>query len=397
MRISTEDLERKRNDRSSRILITGATGFLGSHLAARLLESDFRVTILARQTASSPAADRVRRVMDWHGVTPEAQRRLNVAEGDILDSSLSLPAATDEIIHCASETSFAERRRARIEAVNLRGTERLLDLAAANGCGAFHYVSTAFAAGRSEGVCRESLFAPGQFHNPYEETKCRAEQTVWQRCRAAGIRPVIYRPSIVYGHSITGRSLLFNALYHPVRAAVFLRDIYVRDIRENGGGKARAAGVRIADDGSTVHLPLRVAAEGPGLDLIPVDYFVNAFTAVFEAALEGGVFHLVSGRPTPIAAIADFMCRMFKMSGVEAVSPAALESGHKNPIEASFARMIEVYQPYLSDRRAFATDNSGPILESMGVSRPHFTYEVFQRCMSYAVAAGWRSGAGAPI
>ena len=399
MRISTEGLERSRRERSSRILITGGTGFLGSHVAARLLDAGFEITILARPSPEAEAAERVRYVMDWHGISDEARRRLRVVPGDLLDPALGLDAGercrllaeADEIIHCASETSFSERRRAQVEEVNLRGVERMLDFAAAGRCAAFHYLSTAFAAGRCEGVCPESLSTAREFHNAYEETKCRAERILWRRCRDEGIRPVVYRPSVVYGHSVTGRSLLFNAVYYPVRAAVFLRDVYMRDIRERRGERAQAVGVKIGPDGTTLHLPLRVEAQGPGIDLIPVDFFVGAFAAIFETALEGGIFHIVNGRPTPVAAIAAFTSRMFGLSGVEVVSPADLDGTPRNTIEATFAQMIDVYRPYLSDRRMFATEKSGPILNRVGLSCPLFTYEVFQRCMSYAVALAWHT------
>ena len=184
---------------------------------------------------------------------------------------------------------------------------------------------------------------------------------------------------------------MFNAVYHPVRAAVFLRDVYLRDIRERHGERAHEAGVKIGPDGTTLHLPLRVEAEGPGIDLIPVDYFVGAFASIFETALEGGIFHIVNGRPTPVAAIADFTSRMFGLSGVGAVSPADLDGTPRNTIEATFAQMIEVYRPYMSERRTFATEKSGPILKRMGLSCPLFTYEVFQRCMSYAVDVAWHT------
>ena len=399
MRISTESLETNRRARDSRILITGGTGFLGSHIAARLLDAGFKISLLARSSPEADAAERVHRILSWHGIPDEAQRRLRVVPCDLLDPTLGLSADkrcqlladVDEIIHCASETSFAERRRAQVEAVNLCGVEHMLDFAAAGRCSAFHYLSTAFAAGRREGICTESLSAASEFHNAYEETKCRAERIVWQRCSEEGIHPVIYRPSIVYGNSVTGRSLLFNAIYHPVRAAVFLRDVYMRDIRERRGERAQAVGVKIGPDGTTLHLPLRVEAEGPGIDLIPVDFFLSAFAAIFDAALEGGIFHIVNGRPTPVAAITAFTGRMFGLSGIEAVSPADMDGTSRNTIEATFAQMIDVYRPYMLDRRIFATEKSGPILKRTGLSCPLFTYEVFQRCMSYAAAAAWHT------
>jgi nucleoside-diphosphate-sugar epimerase len=396
-RSSTPHLQEIRNERSSRLFLTGATGFLGSHVADRLLREGFQVTALARQSASESASERMNRILDWHATPPEARSRLRVVAGDLTCPCLglhpselaSLSTETDEFIHCASETDFAERKRRYVEEVNVRGLERLLDLALSSRCLVFHQLSTAFAAGRREGVCPEEISAPESFHNAYEESKWRGDGMVLERCRAAGIRTVIYRPSVVYGHSVTGRSLLFNAVYHPVRAALLLRDTCLKNIREGDGQRARALGVELEPDGVTLRFPLRVLSDGPGLDLVPVDFFVEAFYATFNSALEGGLFHLVSGRPTPVADIARFASRMFGLSGIGTAGLAEFESTSRNAFEAAFEQMIEVYRPYMCDSRVFSTENAAPILARTGLDCPRFTYDVFERCMAYAVASGW--------
>jgi len=396
MRISFSGIEEKRPRSGTRILITGGTGFLGSHVAAKLLEAGYAITLLARSTPTASAAQRVHCILDWHGVSSSARRNLQVVEGDLLHSELvmserqrcRLLSEVDEIVHCASETSFAERKRNELEAVNIGGVERVLDFASAGHCHTFHYISTAFVAGRRSGFCPERLPSAREFHNVYEETKCRAERIVWQRCREAGMRSILYRPSIVYGHSVTGRSLLFNAVYYPVRALVFLRDSYRRDIREGGGRRAGPAGVEISPDGTTLHLPLRVVADGPGIDLIPIDFFAEVFFAIFENAFESGIYHIVNGESTPVATILQFVSRMFGLRGVEVVG-ADLFGKPRNPIESSYARMIDAYQPYMSDRRKFSVDKSRALLRRSSLSCPPFTYEVFHRCMDYAVDRGW--------
>ncbi len=79
------------------------------------------------------------------------------------------------MVHCASSTSFAERKRAEIEAVNLGGLDQVLDLAGRIGCRRFHLISTAYVAGVTSGVCPEELVRPPAFFNVYEETKGRGE------------------------------------------------------------------------------------------------------------------------------------------------------------------------------------------------------------------------------
>ena len=62
-------------------------------------------------------------------------------------------------------------------------------------------------------------------------------------CRRLAIPFTMIRPSIVYGDSRTGRSTRFNALYFHVKSLQFIRDIYLNDMRTNGGRKSREHGV----------------------------------------------------------------------------------------------------------------------------------------------------------
>jgi nucleoside-diphosphate-sugar epimerase len=396
-RISLADLHAKRESRAVRFFLTGGTGFLGSHIAVRLLREGYRVRLLARSDNHRPAADRVREILDWFGLPAADRRGLDVAEGDITRPGLGLrPEAlaealreTDEVIHCASNTSFSERKRAEIEAVNGGGLANVLDFARRSGARFFHHVSTAFVAGRAAGTCLERLTRPPGFHNPYEETKWLGESAAESACRDAGLRLSIYRPSIVYGDSRTGRSLLFNAIYYPVRAALVLKDLFEKDIRERGGKKASEMGVRLEADGS-IRLPMRIeTVPQGGINVIPVDFFADAFMALLEGAPEGGIFHIVNGGAKRIEDIIDYSSRLFRLSGIRACPAAEFAASSRNPLEALYDHSIEAYRPYMRDTRIFDTSNSRPILERKGLACPELDYDVFARCMSYAVEAGW--------
>ncbi len=396
-RVSREARPKKMAERSVRFFLTGGTGFLGSHIAAELLDRGFGVTLLARGANGLSAEGRVARLLDWFGLSGRARSGLSVVEGDITRPGLGLaPAAldraltgTDEIIHCASNTSFAERKRSEVEAVNADGLARVLALAKESGASFFHHVSTAFVAGRAAGLCPELPATAREFHNAYEQTKARGERLAAEACGEAGIGLAIYRPSIVYGHSRTGRSLLFNAVYYPVRTAVFLKTVYEKDLRERGGRKAAELGISIEPDGTT-RLPMRVASSGRGgLDLIPVDFFTAAFLALLEEAPAGGIFHIVNGRPKPVDDIVDYTCRYFRISGVSSRPPEELAASTRNPLESLYDQYIEAYAPYMKDVRTFDTAASGPILARRGIVCPELDYDVFVRCMDYAVRTGW--------
>lgn len=400
MRIETASLRNLRAAKTGRILITGATGFLGSHFAVALLRDGHRVAVLARAAKGLSARDRILRLARWFGLDDEAAGRIEIVEGDILDpglaeSGLAWTAAHgpfDEIVHCASCTSFAERKRAEVEAANIDGLRAILDLAVRGGCAVFHHISTAYVAGRRTGSCLEDWVEAGPFTNVYEETKARGEIMARDVCGREGIRLNVYRPTIVYGDSRTGRTLRFNALYYPVKAAVSIRDIYQDDLARGNGEKAAEVGIRLTESGR-LFVPIRIETRpGAGINLVPVDHCVRAFLAIFADGLEGGIYHIANPRTTPVEDLVAFGARRFGLEGIRACRAEDLASEPKNTLEILYDSYLEIYKPYMQDLRTFDRTRADPILEKHGVSCPPFDYAMFARAMDFAVAASWGKG-----
>jgi nucleoside-diphosphate-sugar epimerase len=370
---------------------------LGSHIAAALIDSGFRVAVLVRSTKSLSARERMARLAAWLGLGERAAAAIEVVEGDILDpgwpaamlDKASGPKPFDEIVHCASSTAFAERKRAEVEAANIDGLRNVLEYAVRGGCAFFHHVSTAYVAGRRTGPCREDWVERGPFTNVYEETKARGEIMARDLCGSEGIRLNVYRPTIVTGDSRTGRTLRFNALYFPVKAAVFLRDIYLADIRQRNGRRAAELGIRMSEGGALV-MPLRIETRpGTGINLVPVDHCVRAFMAIFEDGLDGGIYHIANPRVTALEDLVAFGKRRFQLEGIEACGPESFALRPKNALEVLYDSTLEVYRPYMQDSRVFDSTSAAPFLEKRGLVCPAFDYEIFSRCMDYALEADW--------
>ena len=158
------------------IFLTGATGFLGSHLTARLLQDGHHVRILARSSKSASAKSRVEDVLREVGGT--RFENLEVFEGDISLPDLglneadrkSIVSSTDEVWHCAASLSFQEEDREEIFRMNLNGTRHVLDLVKQTPARRLHHVSTAYIAGNRSDVALETEIDVGQtFKNAYEE------------------------------------------------------------------------------------------------------------------------------------------------------------------------------------------------------------------------------------
>jgi len=397
MRSALDNILRRRTNRETVFLLTGGTGFLGSHLAVDLLRKSYRVILLVRPHKGLTARQRVDQMLDGFGMTAQHCRHLEVIEGSLQgprfdlneNDFLRLSGDVDEIIHCASDTSFTERRRTEVERVNIGGMGNVLDFAVNGRCYFFHYLSTAYAAGKKTGICQEELEENEVFTNVYEETKYRAERMASDRCSREGIRLSIYRPSVVCGNSKTGRATQFIGFYYPLKTVLFLKDLYSRDIRERGGQKAREMGVKYVEDGS-LHLPIRVeVTHHSGVNLIPVDYFTDAFMALMEECLDGGIFHIVNPKPKRIEDLLEYTKRLFKIDGIEPCQAEDFDRKSKTLLERVFDSYLRVYDPYLRDKRMFDNRKAQSILARKGIVCPDFDSELFSRCANYAVACDW--------
>ena len=169
-----------------RVLLTGATGFLGSHVARALVAGGHAVRALARAGSS-------RQIL---ADAPEVEW----VTGDILDvGSLRVAVAGCEaVIHAAAMVDFSPRRAMRQREVNVEGTRHVLDAARGAGVQRFVHTSSIAAVGRPPegGVADEDTRYDYPIGMGYNESKRDAERLVR---RADGIETVCVNPSLVFG------------------------------------------------------------------------------------------------------------------------------------------------------------------------------------------------------
>jgi len=198
-------------------LLTGFPGFLGSALLERLLaRGDGPVACLVQPQHVEHARQRREEICAAAGADTGAVR---LFEGDITEPDLGLGAdrgalaGVQEVYHLAAIYDLGVDPGP-AEAVNVRGTEHVLDVAEELGVDRLQYVSTCYVSGRYDGVFTEADLREGQsFNNHYEETKYRAEVAVQERM-AAGLSATIYRPAIVVGDSRTGETDKYDGPYY---------------------------------------------------------------------------------------------------------------------------------------------------------------------------------------
>lgn len=161
-------------------LVTGGTGFVGSHLVAALRQRDIPVTALVRSPARAAHLEAL---------------GARLVTGD-LDGEAAIARALDgaEVVyHVAGLT--AARSAAEFHRVNVEGTHRLLEAAATAGSSRFVLVSSLAAAGPSPRGGRRVAADPTEPVTEYGRSKAAAEVVV----RAGAVPWVIARPPAVYG------------------------------------------------------------------------------------------------------------------------------------------------------------------------------------------------------
>jgi dihydroflavonol-4-reductase len=163
-----------------RALVTGATGFVGSHLVEALQNSSVEVTGLAR--SSSKAADL-------------ARRGVRVVSGDLHDTAGLERAVRDQDVVYHVAGVVAARDEAEFIHANRDGTRNLLTAAERQGRPRFVLVSSLAAAGPAPRGAPLSGTEPPHPVTAYGRSKLAAEQIV----RSSSLPWSIVRPPIVYG------------------------------------------------------------------------------------------------------------------------------------------------------------------------------------------------------
>lgn len=201
----------------SKILLTGATGYIGGKLLVKLLEESTE-TILVPLRATSPE-DFEKRRQNLLALLPQTTHsRVESLHCDLA----SLPQALEPqkghlttIIHNAAKTAF-NVDEATANSVNRDASMALLELA--QKCSRlenFTYVSTLYSSGMKSGDIREEFFEAPAFANHYERSKWEVEEHI--RTRFSSLPWRIARVATVIADSPEGYVIQQNAIHNTLK------------------------------------------------------------------------------------------------------------------------------------------------------------------------------------
>lgn len=190
------------------ILVTGATGLVGSHLLYHLVSSGHNVRAIYRKNSDIYA------VRDVFALYTKAiiplWRKVQWVEADLNDIPALEIAFTgvEYVYHAAAMVSFRRRDQAKLCAINVKGTANIVNLCIAHSVKKICYVSSVATLSKEANkpiMDENSFWNPEEDHNHYAISKYGAEMEVW-RGTQEGVPAVIVNPGVILAPSMQGRS-----------------------------------------------------------------------------------------------------------------------------------------------------------------------------------------------
>ncbi|MFM8380050.1 MAG: SDR family NAD(P)-dependent oxidoreductase [Planctomycetia bacterium] len=214
------------------VLVTGAGGFIGSHLVEALLASGRRVRALVRYASHGGCG--------WLAETAAAGDRLEIIRGDVTDARSVREAMSgcEQVFHLAALIGIPYSYTApqSYVAVNVNGTLNVLEAARDAGVGRVVVTSTSEVYGTARYTPIDEAH-PLQAQSPYSATKIGADALATSYHRAFGLPVTIVRPFNTFGPRQSARAviptIITQALFGdeirvgalaPVRDMVFVAD-----------------------------------------------------------------------------------------------------------------------------------------------------------------------------
>ena len=176
----------------SRVLVTGATGFVGGGIARRLLADGREVRALSRRPEAATALQAL---------------GAEVVSGDVLAPETVAEAARgcEVIYHAAGVNGFCMRDPGPMRAANVTGTENVIGACARAGARRIVYTSSAAVIGEEAGVvATEDTPHRGWFLSEYERSKHDAEVAAMREAARHEVELVCVNPASVQGPGRTG-------------------------------------------------------------------------------------------------------------------------------------------------------------------------------------------------
>ena len=330
-----------------RILMTGITGLVGAGFATNLLRNnpDYTIVSLCRGFGNKSGLERTKETikeqceLDGKDDAEELLSRIEIVEGTLEDFPADEMAAKgpyDTFFHCAASVNLGKDPDKKTYNTNFEGTKSALALAKKLGLKTFHYVGTAYVAGKCSGVVMEDSMPATEWNNSYERSKFDSEKLV----RESGFDYTIYRPAIIVGRLSDGVIRKPLAFYRILE--------FLARVKINGCKKAN---LPLNGPFST---KLRLAAgTSDKIYFVPQDYVQQTIAKLFVLPVCNKTYHLTGMSPVSTQMIATAVCEALKTKGLVLVDEVEDPSKEEKLVQ----RMLDDLLPYFKSNITFDNTN----------------------------------------
>ncbi|MBI1318485.1 MAG: NAD-dependent epimerase/dehydratase family protein [Candidatus Hydrogenedens sp.] len=359
-----------------KILLTGATGILGSWLLAEALRRGYAPVAVIRGDSEATARRRLRQALASADVPGEEEARVTVWLGDNTQAALGLSADQWQtvrdsfafVLHSAALTSFSQKKAALIHDTNVHGVEQVLQGLGDSGVPLYH-VSTSYVAGTpgSPVAYETDLKDEAHCRNPYEHSKREAELLL--RAAFEGGQPgAVFRPSIIVGAAQSGSIAQFMNFYQMLRLV---------DLIETGQ--------------LVVPERVRVMADPEAnLNIVPVDWVAAALWDIIEqSGATGLTYHLTHPEPPTLWTLSDWARKRLAVKGSEIEFHASLAPEGLTELEQYIHSLSNMFLQYISrSEPLFDRTHTDTALAGV-VPFPAVDGALFDRLLDYAHQHQW--------
>jgi thioester reductase-like protein len=352
------------------ILLTGVTGLLGRYILREIIENeDSTVYLLIRGNNLRHSENRFLNIVKnlWGGEINKIKNRIQILNGSIEDSMFCLDKKVfnilrdkiTEVFHGAAATGFnlsLENARK----TNVSGTENIMNFAVkCKNIQKVNYVSTMFIKGKSTGVFMETdslhNIKDFGFNNYYEQSKYEAE-TVVEKYKRNILDLSIFRPSIIVGEYLTGKTSSFKMFYEPLR---FFSKGFFKDAPANI---------------KSMH------------NVIPVDVAARSIYLLSRNGKKSKIYHVVSPNDMAFGEFISLAGSFFRFTLPHFTPDPSFNYRLLTFIQK---RMIEPFIPYLNYQIIFNGDLTINELKSEGFRLPYITSEYLTRIFEFCNKVGF--------
>lgn len=345
----------------TKILVTGASGFVGSYLCKELLKNEENILyLIVRKKGNQSSSQRMEKVLCNIMNKEEYEKckeRINVIKGDIQEEKLGITREEYKyltknirmIFHCAASIRFSlsyeEAKR-----INIDGTERVLALFKKinRKDSKFNYVSTSYVGGDCvQNFSENDLNVNQKFNNTYEQTKYECEQ-IMQNYINQGYRITIFRPSIVSGSSENGGTQNSNIILK------FFKMLYRGKIKEF-----------YCDSKSSINI-------------VPINYFVGGMVYLADKP-EGcyKTFHFVNESNINVEKLVIWVCEILNVEIPKFINFDSAKKINSSPLRYFFE--------YVKLSHTFNSDYTSKMLCEEDIICPQISKSYISKNIEYCI------------